>query len=388
MGLSQEGQAFLLVIGAGLCTAIGASVVFFPFLANLAKPHVLAISLSFASGIMVYISLVDIYPKAIVGFAESGYEDGDSFIYATLAFFGGFIIMILLDQIVDVLLAWDSKRKGTDHHHDQPPSNANTTSIEHHHATLCGAAPQDANALNEMREKFETKIEEEEEQQQRGEEGIEHVALPPSMMAATSTNNDASAAAIDDDDDDSDSLSKKEKKQDNNDNKNGSSNPMIIDTTKGEEGRQLTHMSWAMAASIAIHNLPEGMVTYLAYLSDNAVGVALAIGIAVHNIPEGLCVSMPLYYATGRRFYSFMWGTMSGLTEPIGALIVYLILQDGVSGLTNGILFGIVAGMMTVISIDELLPTAHKYAANPKHVTYTFLIGMLFIAASLMLFSV
>jgi len=155
-----------------------------------------------------------------------------------------------------------------------------------------------------------------------------------------------------------------------------------------EGGKEdLVHMGWAMAASIAIHNFPEGMVTYLAYVSDPAVGIALAIGIGVHNVPEGLCVAMPLYYATGRRFYSFAWGTLSGLTEPIGALVVWLILQEGISGVANGILFGIVAGMMTVISIDELLPTAHNYTSNPKQVTYSFLFGMLFIAASLMLFN-
>ena len=115
-----------------------------------------------------------------------------------------------------------------------------------------------------------------------------------------------------------------------------------------------------MMAAIAIHNFPEGMVTYLAYTQDNAVGIALAIGIAIHNIPEGLCVAMPLYYATGRRAYSFMWGTFSGLTEPLGALIVWGVLKNGMSGNTNGILFGLVSGMMTVISIDELLPTVRK----------------------------
>merc|ERR1711907_664823 len=101
-----------------------------------------------------------------------------------------------------------------------------------------------------------------------------------------------------------------------------------IDTTKGENKDQLTHMGWAMLAAIAIHNFPEGMVTYLAYTQDEAVGVALAIGIAIHNIPEGLCVAMPLLYATGRRFYSFMWGTLSGLTEPFGALIVWGVLKN------------------------------------------------------------
>lgn len=97
---------------------------------------------------------------------------------------------------------------------------------------------------------------------------------------------------------------------------------------------------------------------------------------------------MPLFYATGRRWYSFAWGTLSGLTEPIGALIAWLVIGAGLGGNANGILFGIVAGMMTVISVHELLPNAHRYAINDSTVTYSFLVGSFLIALSLMLFSV
>jgi len=343
MGVSIQGAAFLWVIAAGLCTMVGASVVFFPQLANLAKPNVLAISLGFAAGIMIYISLVDIYTKSIVGFEDDGYEEGDAFIYATLTFFGGCIIMLVLDWAVDVLLAWDTKRNSSSNNGGDG-TNADSVVVDHHHATLAGAAPQDGDTLDKIREDFQAKIEAETE----GNAGI--------------ANNE------DDEDDDM---------------KGGTGGQPVSEGGKED----LVHMGWAMAASIAIHNFPEGMVTYLAYVSDPAVGIALAIGIGVHNVPEGLCVAMPLYYATGRRFYSFAWGTLSGLTEPIGALVVWLILKEGISGVANGILFGIVAGMMTVISIDELLPTAHNYTSNPKQVTYSFLFGMLFIAASLMLFN-
>lgn len=384
-GLSEEGQAFLLVIGAGLCTAVGASVVFFPSLANLAKPNVLAIALSFASGIMLYISLVDIYNKAVDGFVQAGYDKGDSFIYATLTFFCGCLVMLALDQVVDILMAWDTKRSGGENGDDDGEDRGSALIVHHHHGTLCGAAPEDADAIDQMRNKFETKIEQDHQQT--------HVVAPERFEADRdpTTKTTAGIGGGGPNTPVTDHLNSAMKSKTTSitgAEEIVANNAPMLDTTKGEDGKQLTHMSWAMAASIAIHNLPEGMVTYLAYMSDNAVGVALAIGIAVHNIPEGLCVSMPLYYATGRRFYSFAWGTASGLTEPLGALIVYLILHDGVSGVTNGILFGIVSGMMTVISIDELLPTAHKYATNPKHVSYSFLIGMLFIAASLMLFSV
>lgn len=99
-------------------------------------------------------------------------------------------------------------------------------------------------------------------------------------------------------------------------------------------------------------------------------------------------MSMPLYYATDRRWYSFWWGTLSGLTEPFGALLSWLVIQGDMGGNANGILFGIVSGMMTVISIQELLPNAHKYARNGSTVTYSFLVGAFLIALSLMLFSV
>merc|ERR1719401_698118 len=159
-----------------------------------------------------------------------------------------------------------------------------------------------------------------------------------------------------------------------------------VDTTDDKEAVPLKHMSWTMFLAIAIHNFPEGMVTYIAYVDDAAVGAALAIGIAIHNIPEGLCVAMPMFYATGRRTYSFFMGTLSGLTEVIGGLIAWLVFKQDLGGNANGALFGLVAGMMSVISIQELLPTAHKYAEDPNTVTYAFLFGAFMIALSLMLF--
>ena len=150
---------------------------------------------------------------------------------------------------------------------------------------------------------------------------------------------------------------------------------------------KLKKMGFAMALAIAIHNFPEGLVTFASYVEDPAVGVALAIGIGIHNIPEGLCVSMPIYYATGRRWYAFMWGVLSGLSEPLGALIGWAVFNSNFGGNAYGIMFGIVSGMMTMISVDELMPTAARY--DPKNVvtTYSFLVGAFMIALSLMLFS-
>lgn len=352
-GMSIEGQAFLLVIGAGLCTMIGASVVFFPSLANLAKPGVLAVALGFAAGIMLYISLIDIWGKSAEGYEEFGHDEGDAFIYATLTFFGGCAIMLILDVLVDKMLDWDNKR-----------------AIARGDANLIkgdmGSTRMDGEEIDKMREDFNEKVASE-RAVETGETPV-NSDMPDGMDTAMQ-----------------ETAPSKRDEEVGGGPKAGEEG-YVINTMEGEDHDQLTHMGWAMAAAIAIHNFPEGMVTYLAYTQDTAVGAALAIGIAIHNIPEGLCVAMPLFYATGRRWYSFMWGTLSGITEPFGALLVYLVLSSGLSGNVDGILFGIVAGMMTVISVDELIPTAHKYATNPKTVTYSLIFGMLFIAASLMLF--
>jgi zinc transporter ZupT len=154
-----------------------------------------------------------------------------------------------------------------------------------------------------------------------------------------------------------------------------------------KDAHQLMHMGAATALAIAIHNFPEGLVTFVAYTQDPAVGVVLAIGIGVHNIPEGLCVAMPIYYATGNRWKAFMWGILSGVSEPLGALFGYVVLKGSMSGNTYGILFGVVAGIMTLIAADELLPTAHRYDPKNEVVTYAFIFGMLAIAGSLVIFS-
>lgn len=132
-------------------------------------------------------------------------------------------------------------------------------------------------------------------------------------------------------------------------------------------------------------HLREGLVAFISYMDDPAVGVVLAIGIAIHNIPEGLCVALPIYYATGNRWKAFLWGILSGVSEPLGALMGYFVVGDSFSGNTYGLLFGVVAGIMTMLAVDELLPNALRYDRDV--VTGSVLIGMAVMAVSLMLFS-
>jgi ZIP family zinc transporter len=143
------------------------------------------------------------------------------------------------------------------------------------------------------------------------------------------------------------------------------------------------------AIAIGIHNFPEGLATFVATLVDPAVGITLAIAIAIHNIPEGLCVALPIYYSTGSRHKGFLWALFSGLSEPVGAFLGWLIIKstgDDMNQLVYGILFGSVAGMMIMIVLMELIPTAFKYDPEDKVVTNSLVLGMFVMSMSLCLF--
>ncbi|MAI20474.1 MAG: zinc transporter ZupT [Kiritimatiellaceae bacterium] len=155
--------------------------------------------------------------------------------------------------------------------------------------------------------------------------------------------------------------------------------------------RKLLRMGLFTAIAIAIHNFPEGLATFLAALEDPSLGVAIAIAIALHNIPEGISVSVPIFYATGDRKKAFLWSFLSGLAEPIGAIIAYAALRHFVGGESGvipanimGILFGGIAGVMVYISLDELLPTSRAYGKG--HDSLIGLVaGMAIMALSLLL---
>lgn len=154
------------------------------------------------------------------------------------------------------------------------------------------------------------------------------------------------------------------------------------------EQEKLMRMSIHTALAIALHNFPEGLATFVAALNDTKVGAVLAVAIAIHNIPEGLCVAMPIYYATANRWKAFAWGVLSGVSEPIAALLGWAVLANVVSDVAYAVLFGLVSGMMVIISVRELLPTAHRYDPEDSVVTNSFIVGMAIMALSLVLFNI
>ncbi len=139
------------------------------------------------------------------------------------------------------------------------------------------------------------------------------------------------------------------------------------------------------AIAITIHNFPEGLASFTSAVKDPSLGLAIAIAIAIHNIPEGITVSVPIYCATGSRKRAFLLSFLSGLSEPLGALIGYLILLPFMNEVVFGIVFAAVAGIMVFISFDELLPMAREYGEHHLSI-YGLVSGMLLMAISLILF--
>jgi len=138
------------------------------------------------------------------------------------------------------------------------------------------------------------------------------------------------------------------------------------------------------ALAISIHNFPEGLATFGTALSNVKLGIIIALAIAIHNIPEGISVSVPIFYATKNKKKAFLYSFLSGVAEPVGAIIGLLILMPFLSEEILSSLLAFVAGIMIYISIDELLPIAHQYGHSHTVIT-GFILGMFIMALSLII---
>lgn len=148
--------------------------------------------------------------------------------------------------------------------------------------------------------------------------------------------------------------------------------------------RRLLRMGLFAALAIGIHNFPEGLATFLGALSNPKLGVSIAVAIAIHNIPEGLAVSAPVYFATRSRRIAFWVSFLSGLAEPVGGVLGYLLFRSFPNPLVFGLVFASVAGVMVYVSLDELLPAARDYGDH--HLAIGSLMGgMAVMALSLVL---
>lgn len=260
--------AFLLTLFAGLSTGIGSLIGLFSKKFN---PKMLTIALGFSAGVMIYVSMIEIFVKAKDALAISMGEK-NAYIWTVVAFFTGIFVIALIDKLIPAY---------------ENPHEMNTEKI--------------------------------------------------------------------------------------------------IEQSSQKDKAKLLRMGMFSALAIGIHNFPEGLATFMSALSSPTLGISIAVAIAIHNIPEGLAVSAPIYFATKSRKKAFVLSFLSGLAEPVGAIIGYFLFRSIFTDATFGFVFAGVAGIMVYISLDELLPTAEEYGEH--HLAIGGLIaGMLIMAISLLLF--
>ena len=387
-----EALAFLLTILAGGCTGLGAAVVFSPRLIKLASKKVLAASLGVSSGVMLYVSFVEIFGKAADAFAEA-HGERMGYLYATVCFFGGVGIMKVIDKLVSLLeggagdggdsidpagLSKVNKFNSSSSSSGKEDCTDPDCKIEHelHIGCVCNISPSEIDS-------WQARASKEVEMIEQQDSSTSH----PHTHVRTNSFSDMPEDGGQDLDPNNLDISiheqtrTKELKLTPGLNRSG-------DEVTSTHDKKLSQMGLTTALAIAIHNFPEGLATFVATIADPTVGLSLAVAIAIHNVPEGLCVSIPIFYATGNRKKAFIWGCLSGVSEPVGALVGWLILRNAFNNTVYGLMFGMVSGMMTMIVLHELLPTAHRYDPKDTVVTNSVVIGMMIMSLSLVLFVV
>ena len=156
---------------------------------------------------------------------------------------------------------------------------------------------------------------------------------------------------------------------------------MILDN----QTKKLKRVGIMAALAIAVHNFPEGIATFMTGLKSISLSIPIAGAIALHNIPEGISVALPIYNATGKKRKAFFWASLSGMAEPLGAIIGFFLLRNYLNDFTFGIMFAIIAGIMIYLSLDELLPLSHEYSDGHQGIVGVTL-GIVIMAFSTVLF--
>ncbi|MGL4772154.1 MAG: zinc transporter ZupT [Clostridium sp.] len=146
-------------------------------------------------------------------------------------------------------------------------------------------------------------------------------------------------------------------------------------SNKKSNSKELYNLGIVSMIAIMLHNFPEGIATFMSSYHSISLGIYITIAIALHNIPEGISIAVPIYYSTGSKYKAIKYAFISGIAEPLGALLTFLFLKPFINDLFLGIIFALVAGIMLYLSLIELLPTARKYN-HTKIYLYSIFLGV------------
>lgn len=137
--------------------------------------------------------------------------------------------------------------------------------------------------------------------------------------------------------------------------------------------------------ALMLHNFPEGIATFLSSYQNMALGIKLGIAIMLHNIPEGISIAVPIYYSTNNKKEAIKKAFISGLAEPLGAILAFIIFKNFITDNFISIILLLVAGIMITISIEEIYPEILKYKER-KLATLGLIIGAILIIINYILF--
>lgn len=152
-----------------------------------------------------------------------------------------------------------------------------------------------------------------------------------------------------------------------------------------EKGSSLYKLGIISAIVLMLHNIPEGIITFLTSSNDLKLGLKVAIAITLHNIPEGICIGVPIYYSTHKVGKAIKTTLISGLSEPLGAILAYLFLYKYINNTILNVIFILVAGIMISLAINDILKESLKYSnKNNKYIYVGFIIGIIFFIISLL----
>lgn len=358
--------AFLLTLVAGLSTGVGGALALFTKRKN---KKFLAVSLGFSAGVMIYVSMIELFKESSTVLGEA-MGDKTGMIVTVASFFGGMFLIALIDKFIPAKdnpheLKNANKALVKQAKHDNKTSNIqNIASGE--------LAADSSFALKNPSIDNPWVLPKESENSSLGAE--ETLALPTADVSETEGVGDASQA---DKQDSKKGLKLKDKVI-----------AKTLDAQTSEDAaamKKLKKSGILTALAIAIHNFPEGIATFIAALQEPSVAIPIVVAIAIHNIPEGISIAVPIYFSTGSKKKAFFYSLFSGLAEPLGAVVGYLILMPFLNDIAFGVIFAVVAGIMVFISIDELLPSAREYGEHHLSI-YGLVAGMAVMAVSLILF--
>ncbi len=288
--------ALLLTVFAGMATGIGGAIILF---VKRFSPKFLCATLGFSAGVMILISLVELFQEARVELVLV-FGEKVGFLYTLLSFFGGMALIAIIDNFVPK---------------ESNPHEVNSMTIQVHEE-----------AVGQQKAILSFAGDEEEFRNEKHN-------TPPSSS----------------------------------------------------KGGKLLRVGIISSLVIAVHNFPEGLATFISAMENTELGISIAFAIALHNLPEGIAVAIPIYYATQKKGKAVGYAALSGIAEPLGGLLGYLILRSVLSPSLLACVLALVAGIMVYISLDELLPTAESYGEH--HVAIIGVIsGMVFMSFGLLLF--